>query len=535
MANFVSRLMTRNKEKISSEQLINSVGTAMFVTGTDLTIKHISQAALGRMGYKREEVVGKMTCADLCQTPLCGTQNCAIKNCMQTGQTSIVETVARTKSGESFPAAACCSAVMDENGNPAGGIEVIFDQTNQKNAVAEIKRLAEAARQGQLDRRADLKRGEGDFKILLEELNRMMDAILSPIKETLTVLEKIAHRDLTTRVKGDFSGEHAKMKYAINTAVQNLDSVLSQAAEGAEQVASASVQISSGSEVLAQVSSEQASSLEEVSSSLQEMASMTNQNAANSQKARKLAEGASMNTQKGVENMKKLSEAIALIKSSSDETAKIVKTIDEIAFQTNLLALNAAVEAARAGDAGKGFAIVAEEVRNLAIRSAEAAKTTASLIEDSIRNSEGGVELNREAMRSLEEINEQAYRVSSFIGEIAAASEQQRAGIDQINTAVQQINQVTSKETANAEESASAAEELSSQAEGMKATINLFRLKDGTAAPGTVDTEKIFAESGHTGQTSKRSEKIPNLINGPAPDPAAMIPFEDDESILREF
>jgi methyl-accepting chemotaxis protein len=168
-----------------------------------------------------------------------------------------------------------------------------------------------------------------------------------------------------------------------------------------------------------------------------------------------------------------------LIKKSSDDTAKIIKTIDEIAFQTNLLALNAAVEAARAGEAGKGFAVVAEEVRNLAMRSAEAAKNTADMIEGSVKNAENGVTINQEVMKNLEEINGHAKRVSEVMAEIAAASDQQSQGVGQVNTAMEQMNQLTQQNAANSEESASASEELSAQAQEMRAMVAGFKISGG--------------------------------------------------------
>jgi len=241
--------------------------------------------------------------------------------------------------------------------------------------------------------------------------------------------------------------------------------------EGAEQVASASGQVSSASQSLAEGSTEQAAGLEETSSSLEEMASMTKQNADNASQANSLAGEARDSAEKGNEAMGRMSNAINEIQKSSDETAKIIKVIDEIAFQTNLLALNAAVEAARAGEAGKGFAVVAEEVRNLAMRSAEAAKNTASMIEESVKNSQNGVDIAGEVAKMLEDITGASRKVNDLIGEIAAASQEQSQGIDQVNTAMAQMDKVTQQNAANAEESASASEELTAQAEQMNGVV----------------------------------------------------------------
>ena len=180
--------------------------------------------------------------------------------------------------------------------------------------------------------------------------------------------------------------------------------------------------------------------------------------------------------------MMRLSDAIRKIKSSSDETAKIVRAIDEIAFQTNLLALNAAVEAARAGDAGKGFAVVAEEVRNLAMRSAEAAKNTANLIEGAVKNADGGVRINEEVIANLREISDLGNKVRDVVAGITDASERQSQGVEQISSAIEQMNQLTQHTAANAEESAGAAAELSTQADEMRRMVSLFTLGQADAA-----------------------------------------------------
>ncbi|MHC4536713.1 MAG: methyl-accepting chemotaxis protein [Planctomycetota bacterium] len=253
--------------------------------------------------------------------------------------------------------------------------------------------------------------------------------------------------------------------------VSALKKIINSLTDGSEQVSSAAGQVSSASQSLAEGSTEQAAGLEETSSSLEEMASMTRQNADNAQQANTLASEAQKAANSGTEAMERMSTAINDIQKSSDETAKIIKVIDEIAFQTNLLALNAAVEAARAGEAGKGFAVVAEEVRNLAMRSAEAAKNTSAMIEESVKNSRNGVDIAAEVGKVLEEIVQSIGKTTDLVSEIAAASQEQAQGIDQVNTAMAQMDKVTQQNAANAEESASASEELSAQAESMNDVV----------------------------------------------------------------
>ncbi len=241
--------------------------------------------------------------------------------------------------------------------------------------------------------------------------------------------------------------------------------------QSVEQIGSASEQVSGASQTLAQGASEQASSLEETSAALEEMAGMTRQNSDNAKQANTLSADASAGAEKGMEAMKKMSEAMIGIKKSSDETAKIIKVIDEIAFQTNLLALNAAVEAARAGEAGKGFAVVAEEVRNLAMRSSEAAKETSDLIEGSQKSADDGVRSSEELLTIFKEVSESINKVTNLVSEVAAASEEQSKGVDELNTTAGQMDQITQQNASNAEETSGASEELAALAQQLQQAV----------------------------------------------------------------
>jgi methyl-accepting chemotaxis protein len=367
-----------------------------------------------------------------------------------------------------------------------------------RGAVKDSEVLIEAARSGQLETRADASRYEGGFHSLVDGLNQTLEGVAIPLREAGSVLKQLADRNLSARMRGTYTGDYAAMALAINTAAERLDETLSQVQAAAGQVASAGGQITAGSQALAQSSSEQAGSIEEVSSSLQELAAMTKQNSDNARAATQLAGQTRGSTSEGVTRMTELSAAINKIKGSADQTAKIVKTIDEIAFQTNLLALNAAVEAARAGDAGKGFAVVADEVRNLALRSAEASKQTAALIEESVKNANDGVAMNAEVLKTLGAINGQVEKVSGIIAEIAAASEQQSQGVDQINGAVSQMNGVTQQVASSAEESASAAEELASQSNVLSDMVGQFQLSDSTAVSQSAPRKAAARQAART-------------------------------------
>ncbi len=415
-----------------------------------------------------------------------------------------------------------------------------------RDMLVETRGLTKAAQEGRLTERGNADKFQGAFRELIQGMNHTMDAVAAPIGEASEVLQSVAAHDLTARMKGEYKGEFASIKDGLNSAVVNLDDALGRVSVAAEQVSGASADISSGAGSLSGRANDQAASLQEVSGSLHQLASMTDQNAASAKEAKDLSETTRQSTELGVEKMKHLSSAIDLIKGSADATAKIVKTIDEIAFQTNLLALNAAVEAARAGDAGKGFAVVAEEVRNLAMRSAEAAKNTAELIAESVENAEGGVAINKEVLTNLLKINDLAKGSTEMMAQIAAGSDQQSSGIDHINSAVDNMNHTTQQVAANAEESASAAEELSAQAEEMRNMVSAFELSaKGADTKTRISNLRSITESAHrftkresipvAAETTDKGNGEPSLHGSRS---GELIPFDespDDLDTLQNF
>ncbi len=370
------------------------------------------------------------------------------------------------------------TAIIDHEGNMMGNMVEWRDITEQKDAERQIENLIINATKGQLDSRIDASSYTGFMMGLGEGFNQLMDAIIKPLRESQRVIISLSEGNLTDQMEGVYEGEFAELRDAINTTSDNLANMVDQIIAGSETILNSADEISKGNTDLSQRTEEQASSLEQTASSMEQMTSTVKQNADNAKTASQLAIEARYQAEKGGEVVNKAVESMGGINSSSKKISDIIGVIDEIAFQTNLLALNAAVEAARAGEQGKGFAVVAGEVRNLAQRSAGAAKEIKGLISDSVEKVEEGTRQVYESGKTLEDIVQSVKKVSDIIAEIAAANIEQSTGIDEVNRAISQMDEMTQQNAALVEQAAAASESMNDEARAMYDLMDFFYLEE---------------------------------------------------------
>ncbi len=348
--------------------------------------------------------------------------------------------------------------------------------------------VADSVAEGDLTQRLDSK-----VQDEVGNLSRAIDRMSDGLREKAEIATRIADGDLTMEVK--LAGEKDTFGQALHQMTGNLNEILSGVNGAASNVGAGAREISESSTSLSEGATQQAAALEEITSSMTELSDQVKINAENAGQADQLSNVARESATTGVEQMSTMTSAMKEISQSSEEIAKIIKVIDDIAFQTNLLALNAAVEAARAGKHGKGFAVVAEEVRNLAGRSAKAARETAQLIEGSLEKVENGTDIAEHTSKSLEAIVSGVTQASDLVGEIAAASNEQAQGISEVSEGLKQIDAVTQKNTASSEETASASQDLSGQASTLQQLLTRFQLRGGAvAAPKPVSAKKYSPE-----------------------------------------
>ena len=372
--------------------------------------------------------------------------------------------------------------VIDAQGQRLGTAVEWVDRTAEVAAEGEVNGLVQAANDGDFSRRIAVEDKEGFLHALAQGMNGLMNTSELGLRDVVRVLGALARGDLTEKIGGEFRGTWGRLKDDANATVDKLGGIVTQIKESTDSINVASKEIAAGNANLSQRTEEQASSLQETASSMEELTATVKQNAENAEQANQLAAGASAVAVRGGAVVGQVVATMSSIHDSSKKIVDIIGVIDGIAFQTNILALNAAVEAARAGEQGRGFAVVASEVRNLAQRSAAAAKEIKDLIGDSVDKVGAGTRLVDEAGKTMEEIVGSVKRVTDIMGEIAAASQEQRAGIEQVNLAITQMDEVTQQNAALVEEAAAAAESMDEQARNLSTAVQVFRVDRNLAA-----------------------------------------------------
>jgi methyl-accepting chemotaxis protein len=424
---------------IESEGILRAIdrGQAMVEFNMDGTVRNANAIFLSAVGYRLEEIKNQHYRL-FCPPASANSGDCvAFWQKLNRGESDAGLYQWSGKGGKECWLQATFTPILEVSGKPYKVVTFATDITAQKQASADMERL---------------------------------------VAEAETILGQVAASDLSQEMTGVYHGELEKVKASINLVVRNLVQTITTVREVVESVVSGSEEINRGNSDLSERTSEQASSLEETASSMQEMTETVKQNADNAKQANQLAIEARETANQGGDVTKQAVAAMMEINKSSKKIADIITVIDEIAFQTNLLALNAAVEAARAGEHGRGFAVVAAEVRNLAQRSATAAKEIKGLINESIQRVTDGSELVNQSGRTLEEIVASVKRVTDIILEISAASQEQASGIDQVNKAVMQVDQATQQNAALVEEITSASYSMKAQADELLRRMALFTL-----------------------------------------------------------
>ena len=365
--------------------------------------------------------------------------------------------------------------IINDTGERLGLVIEFRDRTLEVATEKEINQVIHAASQGDFQQRINLAEKSSFFKTFSEGLNQIMDFTHSAVGDIMRIAAALATGDLSQKIETHYVGAFLQLKNDINTTVDKLTDIMTSISQAAAQVNQAANEISQSNVSLNQRTEQQAASLEETAASMEQMTGTVQQNADNAKHATQLAVTARDRAERGGEVVGAAIQAITEINRSSQKITDIIGVIDDIAFQTNLLALNAAVEAARAGEQGRGFAVVAAEVRNLAQRSAAAAKEIKQLIEDSVVKVQEGTQLAHKSGETLKDIVIAVKQVSDIIAEIAAASQEQSSGIQQVNKAIVQMDETTQQNAAMVEEMTSASQSMSEQASDLQKQVAFFK------------------------------------------------------------
>ena len=492
---------------------------AMIEFNLDGTIRFANPNFLKMFDYTLEEIQGRHHSMLLSAAQRDKPEYRDLWQRLGKGEYEAGEFVYLNKSGKEIWLQGYFSPTLDANGKPATVVsyntnvtaQVLMSQQLQAT-VQQTQAAVKAALDGDLTQRVTLEGKSGQIEALSRGVNELFDTIGAVVDDVNVVVECAKQRDLSARVDSvGKSGAFGKLASGINALIANMMGLVQQIKSSAAEVKTGAEEISKGNLNLSQRTEEQASSLEETASSMEQMTATVRQTADNAGQANQLALAARRQAEKGGTVVGAAVASMAGINAASKKIADIIGVIDEIAFQTNLLALNAAVEAARAGEQGRGFAVVATEVRNLAGRSATAAKEIKALIRDSVTRVDEGSKMVDESGKTLEEIQSAVKKVTDIVAEIAAASREQSTGIEQVNKAVMQMDQSTQQNAALVEQAASASQAIVEQAYALSQMISGYRLgaEDGAAGAGTVerraDERPWSSSAGERITQSKRS------------------------------
>ncbi|HEY6896214.1 MAG TPA: methyl-accepting chemotaxis protein [Rhodocyclaceae bacterium] len=401
------------------------------------------------------------------------------------------------------------SPVINDRGERLGAVAEWLDRTAEINVEREVEGIVFAAAQGDFTKRIKEEDKEGFFKSLAVGMNQLMTTSAQGLNAVAEVLGALAQGDLTRQVDGDYQGTFGQLKDDTNTTVERLKEVVGRIQEATQAINTAAQEIAAGNQDLSSRTEEQASSLEETASSMEELSSTVKQNADNAKQANELAQKSNEAVARGGESVKRVVATMSDIQDSSKKIADIIGVIDSIAFQTNILALNAAVEAARAGEQGRGFAVVATEVRNLAQRSATAAKEIKELISASVDKVESGAKQVAQAGTAMDEVVTSFGQVAVLVTGITNASREQASGIEQVTKAVSQMDEVTQQNAALVEEAAAAAESLEEQAKGLVDAVSQFNLGRTQQKPALRSMAALPSQKPAQARPASQIKKIP--------------------------
>jgi methyl-accepting chemotaxis protein len=469
------------EENLRVKQALDNVATNTMIANHQHEIVYMNSSVLDMMRHAESDIRKDLPQFDV--NKLIGS-NMDIFHKNPAHQRGMVEKLSSTYKteilvgGRTFGLVA--NPIASESGERIGTVVEWEDRTNEVAIEKELNDLVSSAGGGDLSVRLNEGDKDGFYLRLAKGLNELITIVDGAVTDTGEMLDALAGGDLTRRITGDYAGAFDKLKRDANITADKLTEVINKISSSAGLVASGAEEISQGNADLSQRTEEQASSLEETASSMEQMTSTVKQNADNAKVANGLAEETCDKAILGGEVVSKAVDSMSAINESSKKIADIIGVIDEIAFQTNLLALNAAVEAARAGEQGRGFAVVAGEVRNLAQRSAGAAKEIKDLIRDSVSKVEDGTLLVNESGATLKDIVSSVKRVTEMISDIAEASVEQSSGIEQVNKAVAQMDEMTQQNAALVEQASAAGESMAEQANDMRRLLQFFSL-DGSA------------------------------------------------------